>query len=239
MNYIITVTPKQLELLTLACNQAMRIHIGQLSDPLTVLLNFEIGYQRHHNGEPAPIEVPEKLDELSRLCWNNKSYGYGYDEKSKEYWVLYQIFKNVDAPMPDCSFQVTFHQLGLLRTVCEQAARLRAGQLDCCFIEELVGAYHKETKGSADSPTNIRKYITEACNYLHTLCWNLPANADHGMNYDDDSDIWWDMYQVFRYQIWKEKHPYPSNQDILTVDGDTPMHTGNEPLIKIQQIFID
>ena len=59
------------------------------------------------------------------------------------------------------------------------------------------------------------------------------------MNYDDDSDIWWDMYQAFRYQIWKENHPYPSNQEILTVDSDTPIHTGNEPLIKIQQIFID
>lgn len=49
-NYIITATCKQVELLSLACNQAMRIHIGQLADPLTVQLNFEIGYLRHHDG---------------------------------------------------------------------------------------------------------------------------------------------------------------------------------------------
>ena len=68
-NYIITATCKQVELLALACNQAMRIHIGQLADPLTVQLNFEIGYLRHHNGEPAPMDVQEKLEELSKLCW--------------------------------------------------------------------------------------------------------------------------------------------------------------------------
>ena len=81
-NYIITATCKQVELLSLACNQAMRIHIGQLADPLTVQLNFEIGYLRHHDGEPAPMEVQEKLEELSKLCWHSKSYGYGYDEIS-------------------------------------------------------------------------------------------------------------------------------------------------------------
>ncbi len=68
-NYIITATCKQVELLSLACNQAMRIHIGQLADPLTVQLNFEIGYLRHHNGGPAPMDVQEKLEELSKLCW--------------------------------------------------------------------------------------------------------------------------------------------------------------------------
>lgn len=59
-NYLITATCKQIELLALACNQAMRIHIGQLADPLTVQLNFEIGYLRHHDGEPAPMEIQEK-----------------------------------------------------------------------------------------------------------------------------------------------------------------------------------
>lgn len=142
-NYTITATCKQVELLSLACNQAMRIHIGQLADPLTVQLNFEIGYFRHHYGEPAPIEIQEKLEELSKLCWHNKSYGYGYDEISKEYWKLYQIFKGAENSLTSSTFQLTFHQLELLRSACEQAARLRAVQLDYHFIDELMDAYHK------------------------------------------------------------------------------------------------
>lgn len=233
-NYLITATCKQIELLALACNQAMRIHIGQLADPLTVQLNFEIGYLRHHDGDPAPMEIQEKLEYLSRLCWHNQSYGYGYDNISKEYWILYQMFKKEESPLSGCTLLVTAQQLELLRNVCEQAARIRAGQLDYCFIDELVDAYHKGDKENADFPMNIRKDVTQVCNYLHTLCWDLPANADHGINYDDDSDIWWDMYQVFRYQLWADRYPNPSSKDMLTVESNEPMHTGREPLIKVE-----
>lgn len=234
MNYIITATPKQRELLSLACNQAMRIHIGQLADPLSVQLNFEFGYQRHHNGEPAPMEIQEKLEELSRLCWHGKSYGYGYDETSKEYWKLYRMFKDAGNSHTSISFQLTSHQLELLRNVCEQAARLRAGQLDYKFIDELMDAYHKgcNSEEQQNVQLSVSKQVIKVCEYLHTLCWDLPSNADHGMNYDDNLDIWWDMYQVFRYQIWTDNNP----EDMMTVSSHTPMHTGKESLIRIEKV---
>lgn len=240
-NYIITATCKQVELLALACNQAMRIHIGQLADPLTVQLNFEIGYLRHHDGEPAPTEMQDKLEELSKLCWHGKSYGYGYDETSKEYWKLYQNFKGAGNSITSSSFEITFHQLELLRKVCEQAARIRAGQLDYCFIDELVDAYHKggDSEGKQSEKPSIRAQVVKACDYLHTLCWNLPSNADYGMNYDDDSDIWWDMYQVFRYQILKDTSPDTSSRELMTVASHEPMHTGKEPLIRIEKTQIN
>ena len=166
-NYIITATCKQVELLALACNQAMRIHIGQLADPLTVQLNFEIGYLRHHDGEPAPMEVQEKLEELSKLCWHSKSYGYGYDEISKEYWKLYQIFKGAENSLTSSTFQLTLHQLELLRDACEQAARLRVGQLDYHFIDELMNAYHKGcgSEEQQGAQTSVRKQVVKACEY--------------------------------------------------------------------------
>lgn len=235
-NYKITATRKQVELLALACNQAMRIHIGQLSDPLTVLLNFELGYCRHHNGESAPIEIQEKLDELSELCWHGSHYGYGYDETSKECWKLYKMFKKNEHAISDSTFQLSFNQLELLRNACEQAARLRTGQLEHCFINELLNAYQKEVKFTTISG-NIREYVTMVCNYLHTLCWNQSADSYYGMNYNDDSDSWWDLYQVFRYRIWKDKHPNPSNPDMLTVDSLKPLHTGKEPFVRVEKVF--
>ena len=69
----------------------MRIHIDQLADPLTVQFTFEIRYLRHHNEEPAPMEIQENLEELSKLFWHSKSYGY--NEMSKEYWKSYKFFK--------------------------------------------------------------------------------------------------------------------------------------------------
>lgn len=236
-NYIITASCKQVELLALACNQAMRIHIGQLADPLTVQLNFEIGYLRHHDGQPAPMEVHGKLEELSRMCWHGRSYGYGYDETSEEYWKLYHIFKGAEDSINNSSFQVSSRQLGLLRSACEQAARLRAGQLYYSFIDELMNAYHKgcNSEEQKSEQRSVRKQVVEACENLHTLCWNLPPNADYGMNYDDDSDIWWDMYQVFRYQIWKDTNLDKSNTELMTVAGDKPYLTGKEPLVCIKK----
>lgn len=240
-NYIIIATCKQIELLSLACNQAMRIHIGQLADPLTVQLNFEIGYLRHHNGEPAPMEVQEKLEELSKLCWHNRSYGYGYDEISQEYWKLYQIFKGAENILTSSSFQLTFHQLELLRNACEQAGRLRAGQLYYIFIDELMDAYQKgcDSEEQQSTQSSVRKQVVKTCEYLHTLCWGLPPHADHGMNYDGNSDIWWDMYQVFRYQIWKDTNPDTSSRELMTVASHAPMHTGMEPLICIKELKIN
>ncbi len=69
-NYIITATCKQVELLSLACNQAMRIHIGQLADPLTVQLNFEIGYLRHHDGKQMAAKFYEVDERTVTNCLN-------------------------------------------------------------------------------------------------------------------------------------------------------------------------
>lgn len=236
-NYIITASRKQVELLGFACNQAMRIHIGQLADPLTVQLNFEIGHLRHHDGQPAPMEVQEKLEELSRMCWHGRSHGYGYDEISEEYWKLYHIFKGAEGSINNRSFQVSSRQLELLRSACEQAARLRAGQLYYGFIDELMNAYHKgcESEEQKSAQRRVRKLVVEACENLHTLCWNLPPNEDYGMNYDEDSDIWWDMYQVFRYQIWRDTYLHKSNIGLMTVAGDKPYLTGKEPLVCIKK----
>ena len=236
VNYIITATSKQIELLTLACNQAMRVHIGQLDDPLTVLLNFEIAYHRHHEGETSPMLIQEELAELSRLCWHNMSYGYGYDEISKNYYALYRMFKGCEGLMSPETFKVADYQLELLRTACEPAARLRAGQLDYGFIDELMNAFRKKAGIGYDlsaSDIDIRERVTIICNHLHTLCWNMPPNADYGMHYDDESDIWWDMFQVFRHQLWLQRNPNPTYQDMMTVDSDKPYKTGKEPLVKV------
>ena len=83
---------------------------------------------------------------------------------------------------------------------------------------------------------SVRKQVVKTCEYLHTLCWDLPPHADYGMNYDENSDIWWDMYQVFRYQSWKDSNIDASSRDMTTVASHEPMHTGKEPLILIEDV---
>jgi hypothetical protein len=237
--YIMTASCKQVNLLSWACNQAMRIHIGQLADPITVLNNFLIGYSRHHHGEVCPMEVQERLEELSKLCWHN-SNGYNYDETSKDYWQLYQVFKSSESTIGNSQFVITSHQVELLQKACEQAARLRAGQLDYSLVDELMSAYEKSVgeKETQKQSSAVRKKICQTFDYLHTLCWDMPVNADHGMNYDQDSDIWWDMYQVFRYQLSLDCHLTTDNANDWTVARNTPFQTSNEPLVKLTNVSI-
>lgn len=232
--YIMTANCKQVNLLTLACNQAMRIHIGQLAAPLTVLNNFLIGYSRHHHGEICPMEVQERLEELSKLCWHN-STGYNYDETSKDYWQLYQVFKSSESSLGNSQFVVTSHQVELLQKACEQAARLRAGQLDYTLVDELMSAYEKSVgeKEAQKQSSAVRKKICQTFDYLHTLCWDMPVNADHGMNSDQDSDIWWDMYQVFRYQLWQE-HSIAAKIRDRSLSCSEPQQTSEEKLVKLR-----
>ena len=235
IEYTLHANVKQIELLTFACNQALRIHVGQLSDPLTVLLNFEIGHARHHQGELCPIEVQESLDELTFLCWGS-SYGYGYDDKSKAYWELYQIFKHSSMSGTNGQFKLTGHQVEQLRNACEQASRLRCGQLDYNLEMELMSAYMRRYKNDEEklklAPV-VHEQIRKTFADLHTRCWALPVHADHGMNYDDDADILWDMYQVLRYRLWKDAHPNPTYENRLNVASDVPYQSGKMPLITI------
>ena len=234
--YILTANEKQVELLTFACNQALRIHIGQLADPLTFQLNFEKAYSRHHHGESCPYEVAEKLEELSRLCWKT-SNGYGYDDKSRAYWELYQMFKKSKTRVGISHFSLNAHQMGLLRNACEQAARLIAGQLDYALVEELMQAYEKSYKDDAEKMEDIwkvRDQIKEDFDKLHTLCWDLPANTDYGMGYDSNSDILWDMYQVIRHQLWNDSKK--ADDKFWCVSADAPMQTGKEKLINIDKV---
>lgn len=238
VTYQITATPKQAALLSLACHQAMRLRIGQLDDMFTVMRNFTDSYARHHNGESEPIEVQEKLQELARLCWHNTCTGYKFDEVSNGSWELYCLFRKMESRLSDSVFIITAEQLQLLRKCCEQAARLRAGQLDNCFIDELLYAYRKTAKNAEENPSDtddIYYKVKDTCDYLHTLCWGLPPNANHGMNYDVLSDIWWDMYQVFRYQLWLDGNSDGSSEVVPTVSSDKPSKTGTEPLIKVEK----
>lgn len=234
--YILTANDNQVDLLAFACNQALRIHIGQLADPLTFQLNFEKAYPRHHHGKSCPLEVAEKLKELSMLCWKT-SNGYGYDDKSRAYWDMYQMFKNAQSRMDNSKFALDTHQMELLRNACEQASRLIAGQLDYSLVDELMQAYEKSYKDDMEklkNAENIRFFVTQEFGKLHTLCWDLPVNADHGMHYDDNSDILWDMYQVIRHQLWNDTHDDKDN--FWCVSADAPMQTGKEKFIQLEKL---
>lgn len=237
--YLIKATPKQVDWLTFATNQAMRIHIGQLTDPLTVLLNFELAYPRHHEGKLCPQEVEERLEKLSRMCWDGTTTGYAYSEKSRALWDLYQLFKPQVGQSGTQTFTVDRDQLLRLREATKQASRLRVGQTRESMLDELLAAYHRtHAKRNPDTPKDweIRRAITEELDELHRLCWDMSTHACYDLGYDACSDGCWSMYEAIRHLLWKEEHPNPTALDRLSVSACPPIILGDQPLINITRI---
>ena len=237
--YLIKATPKQVEWLTFATNQALRIHIGQLTDPLTVLLTFEFAYARHHRGKLCPQEIEERLEKLSRKCWVGTPNGYAYSEKSIALWNLYQLFKSHNGLSGIQSFTVDRYQLCCLREATEQASRLRVGQTRESMLDELLSAYSRShDKGTEDiyAWQEARPEITAELDELHRICWDMPTYASYGLGYDACSDGWWNMYEAIRYILWKEEHPNRSDSDRLCVSAYPPLPLGDQPLIEISRL---
>ncbi|MGM9797436.1 MAG: hypothetical protein ACI3ZY_07665 [Parabacteroides sp.] len=234
--YLIQATPTQVEWLAFATNQAMRIHIGQLTDPLTVLVNFMEAYQRHHEGRTCPSEVEERLEQLSRTCWHNTPNGYAYSEKARTLWEMYQKFKEKVGSTTAASFTLNRPQLATLRDALEQAARLRVGQTVTALLEELLSAYRRSHDKEPQAPNQIhliRQQLSTELDLLHQCCWNMPASSSYGLGYDTQSDGCWSMYEVIRHAIWRENHPDRSAGDRLSVANDPPMRLGEEPLLRV------
>ena len=235
-SYIIKATPTQVRELCFASNQAMRIHIGQLTDPLTVYLNFINAYQRHHEGQQCPTDVEDILDSLSRLCWVHTPNGYAYSEKAGMLWRLYRLFRNNLGDSLASGFTVSRPELIQLSNALEQASLLRVGQIVESMLDELLSAYRrsheKDTRGS-QLTHQIRRALSFELEKLHEICWNMSPTASYGLGYDSESDSWWSMYEVIRHQLWKEEHPFPTSSDRLSVASYPPMALGDEPLLKV------
>ena len=81
---------------------------------------------------------------------------------------------------------------------------------------------------------NMRHEAEALSKQIKKRFWGLESNAMYGVRYDDTADILFDIHQVIRKQLWDDR---PDDQkSFITVDSDTPMAFGDEPLAKISRI---
>ena len=76
----------------------------------------------------------------------------------------------------------------------------------------------------------MREDAETFCCEIKRRFWALHPNADYGIHYDETADILWDMYQVLRHELWKNrKEPKPH----YTVDAYPATQYSKEPLINV------
>ena len=64
--------------------------------------------------------------------------------------------------------------------------------------------------------------------------WGLDYYTENGIYYSETSDIFWEMYEVLRHQLWLDLPE--DKKSPMTVDAYPAFQLSNEPLIEVKKI---
>ena len=137
------------------------------------------------------------------------------------------------------TIELTKRQAELLSWTCDTMARIIEGQ-DWTYQQMLEMAWEKRCKEATGTMMDdtfeggwheMREDAEEIVKYIKNRFWGLPANTLNGIHYDAIADIIWDMYQVIRHQLWKDRPE--DKRSRWTVDAFPANQIGDAPLIKI------
>ena len=139
------------------------------------------------------------------------------------------------------TIELTKRQAELLSWTCDTMARIIEGQ-DWTYQQMLEMAWEKRCKEATGTMMDdtfeggwheMRADAEEICQYIKSRFWGLPANTLNGIHYDGIADIIWDMYQVIRHQLWKDRPA--DKRSNWTVDASPASQIGDAPLISISR----
>ena len=134
--------------------------------------------------------------------------------------------------------ELTEKQARLLSYVCDQFARLIQGQ-DAAFQDLMETAWEKRCKNATGNMMDeewdggwyaMREEAERTCREIKRKFWGLPANTFNGIHYDDTADILFDIHQVIRHELWKNR---PEPKSHITNDAFIATRFGDEPLCKV------
>ncbi len=140
---------------------------------------------------------------------------------------------------PIYNLQLTKRQVELLSYACDSFSRLICGQ-DHSFQELMEAAWERRCKEATGNIMDkewdggwwdMRDEAERISKEIKRKFWGLESNAMYGIRYDDTADILYDLHCVLRHQLWLDRPEGLKSH--MTVDSDTPLHVGSEPLAKI------
>ena len=140
------------------------------------------------------------------------------------------------------NLKLTENQAKILSRACNVYSRLICGQ-DREYQDLFEAAWEKRCKKATGRIMDedfeggwyvMREDAEKLCKEIKKKFWGLDYNTSYGVNYDETSDILFDLYQVIRHQLWLDrpedkKSPY-------TVDASEALQFAQEPLASIEKI---
>lgn len=139
------------------------------------------------------------------------------------------------------TLELTERQARLLSWALDSFSRIIEGQ-DGTYQEMMEAAWEKRCKEATGNFMDkewdggwyqMRHDAEYFANAIKRRFWGLERNSLYGVNYDESSDILWDIYQVIRHQLWLDKPE--DKKSHITVDASPAMKFGDEPLAIIKR----
>lgn len=140
--------------------------------------------------------------------------------------------------MKKYTIEVNERQAQLLSWALDTFPRLIEGQ-SFAYQDLFESAWERRCKEATgnmmddefeDGWQKMREDAETFCKEIKKRFWNLAPNADYGIHYDESADILFDIYQVLRYELWKNR---PEPKSHMTVDAFPATRFGSEPLAKV------
>lgn len=151
-------------------------------------------------------------------------------------------YRYMDKEQHTYTLHLTKRQVELLSYACDQFSRLIIGQ-DWAYQDLFEQAWEKRCKEATGNMFDkewdggwqaMRDDAEEMARQIKKRFWNLGRCELNGVGYDDVADILFDIQQVLRKQLWDDK---PNDKKFfITVDSNTPIRFGSEPLAKIERV---
>ena len=134
--------------------------------------------------------------------------------------------------------EVNERQLGLLEGACELYARLLMGQLSLGRFQDICEeAWCKSHKSKIGDPDwfEMRQNLERTLNQIKFDHWKFSPGQSGGVGFNDQGDIYWDMYQCMRHARFLSFDEKTKETMRWTVMADKPHRWGEEPLITIKE----
>jgi len=140
-------------------------------------------------------------------------------------------------------FTITLNerQLKILAYACRVTDRLIIGQLNFSLQECCEAAFEKLHKDDGFGEIGsliwygMRSKVEDMIQILCKLCWGVGRGDNHGLGYDKNADILYDMQKVMEHALWLEEDPKKRSN----ITNDAFEHTrpfGDEKNIRVKKI---
>lgn len=126
-------------------------------------------------------------------------------------------------------------QIGLIARALETYSRMTCGQLGESYLYPIQNKIWKSfDEDGSEEATKKREKVEFHLNCIKHFLWDLPPNGHHGVGYDEEADLGYEMYKCILSKFEEEYAEEEGDKYRPNVHTGTPLKLTKIPFIRIE-----